>query len=97
MPNRLCNLSIKPKLCHPNQRTQPIQSNPDHPPVCNVSGTQHAGEMVFVPERYLHATVNLEPTVAAAVQCENADPRTNLSTLNSLIVHASEGARTLLG
>ena len=30
-------------------------------------------------------------------QCENTDPRTNLTTLNSLIVHASEGSGEALG
>ena len=43
------------------------------------SCTQQAGEVVFIPEHFLHATVNLEEGVAAAVQCDNTDPRTNLT------------------
>ena len=59
--------------------------------------TQSAGEAVYLPNRYLHATVNLEEGVAVAVQCENTDPRTNLTALNALLVHASEGADGALG
>ena len=60
--------------------------------------TQHPGEMVFVPEGFLHATINLEESVAVAVQCDDgADPRTGLSHLNALIVHASGSVATVLG
>ena len=59
--------------------------------------TQHAGEVVFVPALFLHATVNLDESVAVAVQCDDgADPRVGLSELNALIVHAN-GAATSLG
>ena len=46
---------------------------------------------MFVPEGFLHATVNLEESVAVAVQCDDgADPRTGISAeLNTLIVHAN--------
>ena len=59
--------------------------------------TQQAGDVVYVPDMFLHATVNLEETVAAAVQCENTDPRKALSALNALIVHASPGAAAAPG
>lgn len=59
--------------------------------------TQHAGEVVFVPELFLHAIVNLEESLAVAIQCENNDPRKDLGTLNSLIVHASPGAASAPG
>ena len=52
---------------------------------------------MFIPEQFLHATVNLEEGVAAAVQCDNTDPRTNLTALNALVVHASEEAHAALG
>ena len=54
-------------------------------------GTQHPGEVMFVPEGFLHATINLEESVAVAVQCDDgADPRTGISAeLNTLIVHAN--------
>lgn len=61
------------------------------------SCTQLPGEVVYLPDRFLHATINLEEGIAAAVQCENTDPRTNLTALNALIVHASEGAGDALG
>jgi hypothetical protein len=61
------------------------------------SCTQLPGEAMYLPDRFLHATVNLEEGLAAAVQCENTDPRTNLSALNALVVHASEGAGDALG
>eukprot|EP01052_Picozoa_sp_SAG31_P036601 SAG31_NODE_4597_length_3105_cov_2.095143_2_plen_466_part_00 len=59
--------------------------------------TQHPGEVIFVPEMFLHATINLEESVAVAVQCDDgADPRSGLSHLNALIVHAN-GAASALG
>jgi hypothetical protein len=60
--------------------------------------TQHAGEVIFVPALFLHATINLDESVAVAVQCDDdADPRNNLSwELNALIVHAN-GAAAMLG
>ena len=61
------------------------------------SCTQLPGEVVYLPDRFLHATVNLDEGLAVAVQCENTDPRTNLTALNSLVVHASEGAGDALG
>ena len=33
--------------------------------------TQHPGEVVFVPELFLHATINLDESVAVAVQCND--------------------------
>jgi hypothetical protein len=58
--------------------------------------TQHPGEVVYVPAMFLHATVNLDESVAAAVQCDDgADPRVGLSELNALIVHASGAASAL--
>ena len=59
--------------------------------------TQQPGELIVVPELFLHATVNLEEGLAVAVQCENNDPRTNLTALNALVVHSSEGAASALG
>lgn len=42
--------------------------------------TQHSGEAVFIPEKFLHATVNLDESVSLAVQCDDdADPRNGLS------------------
>tara|TARA_B110000977_G_C10628462_1_gene319158 strand:- start:169 stop:426 length:258 start_codon:yes stop_codon:yes gene_type:complete len=39
--------------------------------------TQRAGEVVFVPAGFLHATVNLDESVAVAIQCDDGvDPRT---------------------
>lgn len=61
------------------------------------SCTQLPGEVVYLPDRFLHATVNLDEGLAVAVQCENTDPRTNLTALNALVVHASEGAGDALG
>jgi hypothetical protein len=59
--------------------------------------TQHPGEVVFVPEMFLHATINLDESVAVAVQCDDGmDPRAGLSELNALIVHAN-GAAAALG
>jgi hypothetical protein len=59
--------------------------------------TQHAGEVVFIPAMFLHATINLEESVAAAMQCDDgADPRAGLSwELNVLIVHANDAAAML--
>lgn len=37
--------------------------------------TQTAGEMVFVPEHFLHATVNLDESLAVAVQCGDCSNR----------------------
>ena len=56
--------------------------------------TQHPGEAVFVPARFLHATINLDESVAVAVQCDDgADPRAGLSSeLNALIVLANGAA-----
>ena len=31
--------------------------------------TQHPGEVVFVPEMFLHATINLDESLAVAIQC----------------------------
>ena len=59
--------------------------------------TQHPGEVVFIPAMFLHATVNLDESVAVAVQCDDSvDPRAGLSELNALIVHAN-GAAAALG
>ena len=58
--------------------------------------TQHPGEVVFVPAMFLHATINLDESVAVAVQCDDSDPRASLSELNALIVHAN-GAAVALG
>jgi hypothetical protein len=58
--------------------------------------TQHPNEVVFVPERFLHATINLDESVAVAVQCnDGADERAGLSELNALVVHASSAAEAL--
>ena len=52
--------------------------------------TQHPGEVVFIPAMFLHATINLDESVAVAVQCDDGvDPRAGLSHLNALIVHAN--------
>lgn len=54
--------------------------------------TQIPGEVVFVPARFLHATINLDyESVAVAIQCDDgADPRSGLSSeLNALIVLAN--------
>ena len=55
---------------------------------------QRPGELVLVPEGFLHATVNLDSaTVSVAMQCnDGVDPREGLSHLNALIVHASAAA-----
>ena len=58
--------------------------------------TQHPGEVVFIPAMFLHATVNLDESVAVAVQCDDGtDPRAGLSELNALIVHANGAAAAL--
>jgi hypothetical protein len=63
--------------------------------------TQHPGEMVFIPAMFLHATINLDESVAVAVQCDDglaSDLRADLkwANVNALIVHAS-GAAAALG
>ena len=56
--------------------------------------TQHPGEVVFLPEGFLHATINLDESVAVAVQCDDgSDPRVGFAELNALIVHANEAVR----
>ena len=58
--------------------------------------TQYPGEVVLIPERFLHATINLDESVAVAVQCDDgADERAGLSELNALVVHASSAAEAL--
>ena len=58
--------------------------------------TQHPGEVVFIPARFLHATINLDESVAVAIQCDDgADSRAGLAELNSLIVHANGAAAEL--
>ena len=58
--------------------------------------TQRPGEAVFVPALFLHATINLDESVAVAVQCDDgADARAGLTShLNALIVHANGAAAT---
>ena len=56
---------------------------------------QHAGEVVFVPKMFLHSTINLDESVAVAVQCDGVDVRAGMSELNALIVIASGAAGEL--
>jgi hypothetical protein len=43
--------------------------------------TQHPGEVVLIPRHFLHATVNLDESVAVAVQCDDgADPRAGVAS-----------------
>lgn len=57
---------------------------------------QYAGEAVLIPAGFVHATLNLDESVAVAVQCDDgADFRRGLSELNALIVHASGAAEAL--
>jgi hypothetical protein len=57
---------------------------------------QHPGDVVFVPEMFLHSTINLDESVAVAVQCnDGADERAGLSELNALVVHASSAAESV--
>lgn len=57
---------------------------------------QRPGEVVLVPKGFLHATINLDQSVAVAVQCDDgADVRSEFSELNALVVHANGAAKEL--
>lgn len=57
---------------------------------------QGPGEVMLVPEGFLHATINLDESIAVALQCnDGADIRSQYSELNALIVHANNAAATL--
>lgn len=58
-----------------------------------ISYLSHRGTMPACSSYRDHVELHF----AAAVQCENNDHRSNLTTLNSLIVHSSPGANTALG